>query len=349
MTEPKRRNMRYLTFSTEPLDLGDDRGSKRRHVFGEEDVHAVNAALAAERPLLLRGLPGTGKSQLALASAVGLGRAFVPWVIDARVESRDLLWRFDAVRRLADAQASASADSKERLLGRRRKWLEGDMDLLDESFYIEPGPLWWGLDWASALRQAKKAQAWQPTPAEDWEPEHGVVVLLDEIDKADSSVPNGLLGALGDAAFHVPGVGEVACGDTAPLVVITTNEERSLPAAFLRRCAIHELALPKGVTELRAWLVRLGEAHFDKLGAIHEDAANLVIEDRKTCRGMNLDPPGSAEYLDLLRAVDRRLEDEGSESPERARELLGLARRFLVLKQPKDRDPKAKEGEGGER
>jgi MoxR-like ATPase len=325
----------FLEYSQDPLDLGDDEGRRfrRHHVFEKDDVHAVNAALAAGRPLLLRGKPGTGKSQLALAAAVALGRAFVSQVIDARTESRDLLWRFDAVHRLADAQVNALGRFEE-----RRKWLDENTgndlvhdDLLHESFYITPGPLWWAFGWESAARQAKKAQGSAPIPRKGCSATKGVVVLIDEIDKADSSVPNGLLGALGDGTFSVPGFGEVGCGAIEPLVVITTNEERSLPDAFLRRCAVHELRLSSDPQVLEAWLMRLGEAHFPGLGKkVLQEAIRMVVEDRQECLREELNPPGGAEYLDLLRVVSER-----SSTPEEAKDHLAIARRFLLRKHPR--------------
>jgi MoxR-like ATPase len=322
---------RFLEYSPEPLDLLDEkRRFPRRHVFDENDVHAVNAALASGRPLLLRGKPGTGKSQLALAAAVGLGRAFVSQIIDARTESRDLLWRFDAVRRLADAQAASAARLERRRDLAEKK--EGGMgDLLHESFYTAPGPLWWAFNWQSAEDQAEKAEVETPKLRRGCSPENGVVVLLDEIDKADSSVPNGLLGVLGDGEFTVPGVAEVVCGEVEPLVVITTNEERALPEAFLRRCAVHQLELDRDPQKLLEWLLRLGEAHFRDLDEkVLRDAAELVFEDREAALRQELTPPGGAEYLDLLRVVKER-----SKSPEEVREHLRIARRFLLRKQPR--------------
>lgn len=325
-----------------PLDLHDDlettgRRFRRRHVFEEDDMHAVNAALASGRPLLLRGKPGTGKSQLALASAVALERAFVSEIIDALTESRDLLWRFDAVRRLADAQVVAVHGDA--LKANRKKWLgnKDDVskgDVLHESFYTAPGPLWWAFDWDGASRQAQRAGVDPPPVRKGCDPSRGVVVLLDEIDKADSALPNGLLGALGDGCFSVPGVGHVTCSGPEPLVVITTNEERALPPAFLRRCAVHELALERDANALRHWLRRLGEAHFQNTedaiqlsdGTLAE-AADMVLEDRDFCRREGLHPPGGAEYLDLLRVVA-----EHSTTDEDATQHLATARRFLLRK-----------------
>ena len=166
----------FLPYFQEPVKLDpDDRPYPRHHVFETVDVDAVNAALASGRPLLLRGKPGTGKSQLALAAAVGLKRALVSHVIDARAESRDLLYRFDAVRRLADAQVLNATPAR---FASRRKWLGDevkDPDLLHEQFYIEPGPLWWALNWKSAAEQAEKAGLTPPVTQGD--PKNGVVVL----------------------------------------------------------------------------------------------------------------------------------------------------------------------------
>ncbi len=322
---------RYLEYTPRPLDLRDKgRRFPRHHLFAEEDVHAVNAALAAGRPLLLRGKPGTGKSQLALAAAVGLGRAFVSQVIDARSESRDLLWNFDAVRRLADAQAGAA-----RLPQRKETSAEKDeaVDPLDERFYISPGPLWWAFHWQSAAEQAQRSESATPLARTGCNPKDGVVVLLDEIDKADSSVPNGLLGVLGDGEFTVPGVGPVSCGSVEPLVVITTNEERSLPDAFLRRCAVHELTLEKDPQLLGEWLVRLGAAHFKKRlpKKVLEEAAQMTLEDREASLRLDLHPPGGAEYLDLLKVIAAR-----KPKAKEASELLAIARRFLLRKHPRD-------------
>jgi MoxR-like ATPase len=321
--------LRYLKYDSKALDLGDEKQRfRRRHVFEENDVHAVNAALAAGRPLLLRGRPGTGKSQLALAAAVGLGRAFVSHVVDARTESRDLLWRFDAVRRLADAQV----DSEGRFEDRKEFLTEREAgDLLHESFYIAPGPLWWAFDWTGALEQARKARSQPPPPRRGCDPKNGVVVLIDEIDKADSSLPNGLLGALGDGSFQVPALDEVCCQGIEPLVVITTNEERSLPEAFLRRCAVHELKLPGDPQSLHEWFLRRGQAHFPELdGKVFEEAIRLVKKDRAECFQEELSAPGGAEFLDLLRVVAAR-----ATSTEEALDLLGIAGRFLLRKHPR--------------
>ncbi|MDY7096397.1 MAG: AAA family ATPase, partial [Acidobacteriota bacterium] len=168
----------YLPFPTENLKLGTLSSARAgTHVFEQQDVEAVNAALAAGRPLLIRGEPGVGKSQLARAAAVKLGRAFVSEVIDARTEGRDLLWTFDAVRRLADAQ----------MAGARSRSDESGEQLPDEGHYVVPGPLWWAFNWSNAEAQAERAGEAAPPVPESCDPKNGVVLLLDEIDKADSS------------------------------------------------------------------------------------------------------------------------------------------------------------------
>lgn len=318
---------RYLERPDKPLRLDFDRRYPRHHVFDDIDIDAVNTALAVGRPLLVRGEPGAGKSQLALAAAIGLGRAFVKEVVDARTESRDLLWRFDAVRRLADAQVANAATQEH-----QEKWKD-DHDPLDEIFYMRPGVLWWGLAWSKAADQAEIARTGIPRVDDRCDPANGVVVLLDEIDKADSSVPNGLLGVLGDGELTVPGVGDVRLEGPPPLVVITTNEERALPDAFLRRCVVHEMKLDRDEGKLRNWLVNRGRAHFGDLSAdVLTKAADLLIQDRKHYRQRSLTPPGAAEYLDLLRAVAER--GDSDQESRTLDDLLEDAGRFILKKHP---------------
>lgn len=293
------------------------------HLFEDRERHAINAALAAGRPLLVRGEPGVGKSQLAVAAAVGLGRRFVSRVIDARTESEDLLFTLDAVRRLADAQlvAHSGLDQGETLVQR-----------LDERNYITPGPLWWGFDWARARRQAERAKVLTEGTAP--EAPQGVVILLDEIDKADSSVPNGLLECLGQRCFAGPGGSTIHCGAMPPLVVVTTNEERSLPDAFLRRCLVLQMALPTTESKLLAWLLRRGRAHFTPQEldqGVLEEAAAMLIEDRQAAKRRHLPPPGGAEFLDLLRALVHLEKEKPAQL-----ELLVKLRDFTLRKHPED-------------
>lgn len=265
------------------------------HIFEAKDVWAIRAALGARRPLLVRGEPGTGKSQLARAAAQALGRVFVSEVITSRTESHDLHWHFDAVARLGKAQTMAAAG-------------QANGSSLDEKLYLSPGPLWWVFDWQGAeeQREAAVVKGKRPNPPQGWSSDKGAVLLIDEIDKADSDLPNGLLESLGNGEFHVPYLDEpVKCRpEPAPLVVITTNEERELPPAFVRRCLVLQLALPTG-DGLVDFLVARGEAHFgNKLSKdIYRKAAALVAKDRDSLIAQGMVAPGQAEYLDLLRAV----------------------------------------------
>ncbi len=262
------------------------------HVVEGRTLRAINAALATGRPLLVRGEPGTGKSQLARAAAVLLERPLVHHTVDAHTDTRDLLYTFDAVGRLAEAQ----------VMGAR-----GEVDEAALAFarFTLPGPLWWAFDWDGATKQAERARgsACAIHSFEGADPKHGVVVLVDELDKADHAVPNGLLDALGHGGFEVRGVARVSREERRPLVLVTTNEARALPDAFLRRCLVLQLTLPEERLELIGHLKARGGAHVDASEAVLQRAAELTADDRATVKERGLAPPGQAEYLDLLRAV----------------------------------------------
>jgi MoxR-like ATPase len=291
------------------------------HIFEQEDADAVLAALAAQRPLLLRGEPGTGKSQLARAAAFALGRMFVSSVVHARSEAQDLQWEFDAVARLGEAQALATAKSDS-----ERK------ERLDPGRYLVPGPLWWTFDWHSAQAQ-HQACLRRPEPPETppgWGPDHGAVLLIDEIDKAEADLPNGLLETLGNGGFPVPYLQRPVRRHPEappPLVVITTNEERELPSAFLRRCMVHELKLPAERAELVDWLVRRGEQHFGGQCAegIAERVAEMLADDREAAFQGERFRPGQAEYLDILRAVLAAADGDAARQDEYVTRLAGYA------------------------
>ena len=297
------------------------------HVFGQREIDAIDAALAARRPLLVRGEPGIGKSQLARAAAVDLGRAYVQHVVDSRTESRDLLWHFDAVARLADAQ----------LKGALREANEECRDDLYRELavenYLHPRALWWAFDWESARKQAIKARRPdEPPQLLGCDPKNGCVVLIDEIDKAETDVPNGLLEALGAGRFTPQGLTEpvMATGEP-PLVIITTNEERALPDAFIRRCLVLHLRLPDRDDGLIDHLVKRAEAHFDAAAPdLLRKAAELLVQDRRKAEQERWLPlPGQAEYLDLVRAVL----DLGSD-PKQQQDLLTQVSRYVLKKHP---------------
>ncbi|MDS4059876.1 MAG: AAA family ATPase [Candidatus Contendobacter sp.] len=295
-----------------------------RHVFDEASVHALMAAEAAERPLLVRGEPGTGKSQLARAAAEATQRLFLSAVVNARTECQDLQWQFDAVARLGEAQALAHCNADE--IPRRINPLR----------FLSPGPLWWVFDWASAQEQYKLCDhrlELAPTPPNDWQPSQGSVLLIDEIDKADTDLPNGLLETLGNGDFAVSYLGasvRQSQDNPPPLVIVTTNEERELPAAFLRRCLVLPLSLPEADDALLDFLCQRGAVHFEKsTEAVRRKAGELLLEDRKAANAQGLPAPGQAEYLDLLRAVCKLASDERGQI-----DLLGKINQFVLKKAP---------------
>lgn len=256
-----------------------DRRNRPVYVYDDDIVLAVNVALATGRPLLVRGESGTGKSTLARNAAHVLGRRLYESVITSRSQARDLLYEIDVVARLRDAQA-------------------GD-DVGDLTDYLRPGPLWWAFDRRSAARHGTDPCA-----------EHAEapgVVLIDEIDKADPDVPNNLLVPLGSLRFDVdeiPGLSVVLKGD-APLVVITTNEERALPTAFLRRCVELELEAPK-----RARLEEIGVAHKHRKAFVRSALDALFGEEDNDGER----PISPAEFVDLLDAAKGLAAEVGSEA-----------------------------------
>lgn len=309
--------------SNNTVELRSDGGKGYHpvHVFKQEDLDAIEAALKAERPLLVRGEPGVGKTQLALAAAIKLKRAYCQTVVDSRTEVRDLRWTEDLVARLADAQLMAAPAAAEEA-GLKRS------DLAIEN-YVEPGPLWWAFDWGNASKQKRAMPPHQPHP--DCDAENGVVVLIDEIDKADPDLPNGLLEALGSRRFTPPWRREPVIARVWPLVVVTTNENRALPSAFIRRCVVHDITPIEQESDPQAFLFGRGRAHFPEAP---EDVLKLAVlmtmEDRHAAASRRLMPlPGQAEFIDLLRAVLAEARD-----PEAAEHHMNRMRPYFLHKHP---------------
>jgi MoxR-like ATPase len=253
--------------------IGDNREGLV-YVFSDAVVLAINVAIATGRPLLVRGPSGSGKSSLARSAANVLGWRYQEQVITSRTQARELLYDLDLLGRLHDAQAAKAGQP---------------LPQLDQ--YIRPKALWWALDPDSARKLAG-----DPSP----ERNHArTVVLLDEIDKADPDVPNNLLVPLGSLEFQVEETGQWVKGTEGnePLVVVTSNDERELPRAFLRRCV--PIDLPAADSE---HLLRVGLAHYgdqDWVRAMHKELCKTAGASDPA----NL--PSAAEFLDILRAADQ--------------------------------------------
>lgn len=290
----------------EQAPAGDRRDGKV-YSYTEDLVLAVNVALATGRPLLFRGAAGCGKSSAAYNIARILGRCYYEEVVTSRMEARDLLWRFDAVRRLGDAQVRGAGGQA------------GSAEWRQHHPYIKPGVLWWLFDADSAekrgIESAVPDDFVTATPPLVWRPSNdtpvgNAVLLIDEIDKAEPDVPNNLLVALGSSQFQVDEIGFTVkftrpengseSLEKRPLVIITTNEERQLPPAFLRRCVVYRFG---AVSDERLIEIARGSE-----GSERRDENGLYLHIATTMRDMAEEMGGSrsalsiAEYLDAVRA-----------------------------------------------
>ncbi len=225
---------------------------------------AVNAAVTLQRPLLVKGEPGTGKTELARQVAQTLGLPLIEWHVKSTTKAQQGLYEYDAVSRLRDSQL-------------------GEARVHDVANYIRQGKLWQAFD----------------APAR-------VVLLIDEIDKADIEFPNDLLQELDRMEFHVYETGATVKARHRPVVIITSNNEKELPDAFLRRCFFHYIRIPDTDT-LRA-IVRV---HFpDIKDALLATALTQFFELRET-PGLKKKPSTSEmlDWLKLLLAEDMSPED----------------------------------------
>jgi MoxR-like ATPase len=305
-----------------------DRRDGLVYLMPEKLALAVDVALATGRPLLLRGEPGTGKSSLAAYVARERGWRYFEHVVTSQTQARDLLWTFDSVRRLADAQAGGTGSRS-----------------LDPGDYIQPGVLWWALAPDSAARHGRGTESMPFSDINSDRSADHAVVLIDEIDKADPDLPNGLLVPLSAGSFLVAETGtvvreRVGGPDSVPrhLVIITTNEERELPEAFLRRCVVVWLD-PPGKDQLtdiaRAHLTAYEGGYTGRDHALAEALAQEIATARAEARQHGIRPASTAEYLDALRACRSLGIDVGSEE-------WMLLRQFIFLK---PRQPGGLDGE----
>lgn len=257
--------------------VGDRRDGKLYRYTPQIKLY-VNVALATGRPLLVLGPSGCGKSSLAFNLARLMGRHYYEFVVTSRSNARDLFYRFDAVRRLGDAHSATG--QRRPASGPDGPAAGDDADSIWQSQYpyIEPGPLWWIFNRESARRRGYEGAGHVP-PATDparWSPgdeDAPAVLLIDEVDKAEPDFPNNLLVPLGSHQFMLEEVARVVelrpdgaaeSVEEAPLVVITSNRERELPEAFVRRCVVLEIPAPtvEDLVEVAAAVTGRAEGEF---------------------------------------------------------------------------------------
>lgn len=270
---------------------------QKSYLLDKKSAYALQMALATNRPLLVKGEPGLGKSYLAVAAASLLKRMFVAEVINSHTEGQDLLWKDDPIQRLNDAQAEL-----------KKK------DELHPKHYINPGVLWWAFDWESANKQYEDNlhhKVYKPQCKDESQRDRGLVLLIDEIDKADPSLPNSLLEVLGNGGFDIPFLGEtVGQKGEKPLVIITTNDERELPPAFVRRCLVLHLKVDEA--NLSEWLKERVRVHISEdecSDKVLEVAAQQLKKDRETASTQGMIKAGLSEYIDLITALVEMTKD----------------------------------------
>jgi MoxR-like ATPase len=216
---------------------------------------AVNAAITLERPLLVKGEPGTGKTELAKQVAKSLDLKIFEWSVKSTTKAQQGLYEYDAVSRLRDSQI-------------------GDKNVSDIKKYIKKGKIW------NAFESTQKS-----------------VLLIDEIDKADVEFPNDLLQELDKMEFFVYETGEVIKSKNRPIVIITSNNEKELPDAFLRRCFFHYIQFPDQET-----LIKIINVHFPKIKKIILDRALQRFFEIRETPGLKK-KPSTSEVLDWLKLL----------------------------------------------
>jgi len=234
------------------------------YVATDDLTMAVNAAVTLERPLLVKGEPGTGKTELARQVSTALGLPMIEWHIKSTTKAQQGLYEYDAVSRLRDSQL-------------------GDERVNDVANYIKKGKLW----------QAFSAKG-------------KVVLLIDEIDKADIEFPNDLLQEIDRMEFHVYETGETVKAVHRPIVIITSNNEKELPDAFLRRCFFHYIRFPD-IDTMR----KIVEVHHPGIKASLLTAALTDFYEIRETQGLKKKPSTSEvlDWLKLLLAEDLTPED----------------------------------------
>lgn len=225
------------------------------YVATEDLTVAVNAAITLQRPLLVKGEPGTGKTELARQVAESLGAPMIEWNIKSTTRAQQGLYEYDAVSRLRDSQ-----------LGEER--------VHDVKNYIRKGKLW-----------------------QAFEAESRVVLLIDEIDKADIEFPNDLLQELDRMEFHVYETGETIRAVNRPIVIITSNNEKELPDAFLRRCFFHYIRFPDMET-----MRKIVEVHHPGIKADLLTTALTQFFELREMQGLKK-KPSTSEVLDWLKLL----------------------------------------------
>ena len=215
---------------------------------------AVNASINLERPLLVKGEPGTGKTELARQVANSLKLEIIEWNIKSTTKAQQGLYEYDAVSRLRDSQ-----------MGEKIK---------DVSKYIKKGKIW------NAFETKKKS-----------------VLLIDEIDKADIEFPNDLLQELDKMEFYVYETGQTIKADNRPIVIITSNNEKELPEAFLRRCFFHYIKFPEIDT-----LKKIVNVHFPKIKKTLLDSALKTFFEIREIPGLKK-KPSTSEALDWIKLL----------------------------------------------